>query len=564
VVRLKNGNELLGEVIREDDKRLTLKFEGGVIQIPQRRIESVKKESRLDYLIELGQAQMNRSSFEAALETFRQARAEGPRSQRAGEGLLEAQRALGKELVRLKRYHEARDVLVDLVQGVPNDSEARTQIRAIDSLLARARKDGRSAVQELKGGKLDRGLRKLHTLYNDFPDFREEFAAPLARAYGLKGDQLLVASRLQEAEAAYARAISIDPELVPAVRQQYAVIKVKKIQALLDANDFVALEQETEQGIEVAPGHPTLRFYHALALEGRGKTRRAAEEYLDLAEVKRPLDLESAVGALRRAAEAKLLEAGAVNPTAHPKSREAVAGAFRTFKTAHFELHHRNGVVAREIAAVAEQHYGRLFRSLRCPTHLIAKIQIFVFATKKEYLEASGMAAWSGGAHRLAARRGSFSKHEIYCHQDQPRLLTGILPHEIAHALLAHRMAYEGSLPLWTNEGFAVLSEPSHVHRYYMRILKQERARRKLIPVEKVVASGSYPDTNVELFYAQSFGLVAFLVDQKGLDTYVRFLLALSADNGALRSLLQKHYGVASLETLQNRWVGWLDYWRAG
>ena len=154
--------------------------------------------------------------------------------------------------------------------------------------------------------------------------------------------------------------------------------------------------------------------------------------------------------------------------------------------------------------------------------------------------------------------RGNLSEHHISCYQDQARLLSGILTHEVAHALLSHRVNNK-TLPLWANEGFAVYSEPLHLHRHYMKILKKERARQTLVPLRKVLSRREYPQDKVELYYGQSFSVVDFLIQEKGLHTFVQFLLTLNDDN--LAAMVKRHYRIPGINALENRWLAWIDFW---
>ena len=556
-VVLHNGNRIHGEVLREGPRQLALKFSGGIIQIPRKQIERVERESRINYLIELSETQMGRSSFEDALKTLEDAEREAPDSSRVHEGLIDARHGLGNSLTALQRYGEAREVFERVLTDDPEHVGATTGIRQIDALLSTAHREEKAARLEIRRGGLESGVGRLNDLYDRFPERREALAPVLADALAGWGNTLLGQGDWEGAEKRYASALEVHPEIAPKVSLPFSAIKLHRAQELASEGRFPDVAEAATAGLEVAPAHKGLRFYAALALESKGEKKQAALEYLAISGMRRPARPADSVGELRRAAEAALVEAGKVKPTAHPKAREA-SGSFRKLQTRHFEIIHRNDVVAREIADVAEQDYTRLFRKLRCETDLRTRIRITAYPTQQEYLDASGMASWSGGAHKVKAR-GDMSEHEIFCYQDQARLLTGILTHEIAHALLAHRVNYE-SIPLWANEGYAVHTEPRHLHSHYMKILKKEKGRRTLVPLRKLLGRQDYPENDVSLYYGQSFSVVSFLIEEKGVQTFVRFLLSLNGDN--LSAMLERHYKLAGLDALENRWLAWVDFWR--
>jgi tetratricopeptide (TPR) repeat protein len=560
VIVLKNGNEIHGEILREGQDRLVVKFSGGIIQVPRRRIETIERESRRSYLLELAETQMRRKSYEEALSTLEEAARVDPSSGRTISLLQEARQDFGLSLRELGRYQEAVEVFRLVLQGEPDHSGAKRHVREIDAILRQALREEENARRSLRSGAdLDDTLGRLETLFDRFPDRRDQIGPMLALALGRRGDRRLGKRDLEGAEEDYTRAISINPDLAPKVRWQYTTIKIQKLDALARAGKYRDVEKESLQGLEVNPASPALRFYQALALESRGKTREAAERYLRIADVRRPPDLEGSVAELRRAAEKALVEAGTVNPSGSPHAGTTDSATFTQLPRRHFVVHHRNRTFAREVADVAEETYSRLFTMLGCREHLREKIQIYVYPTKAEYLKDSGMQSWSGGAHQLARIRGNLTEHRIYCHQDQPQLLGGILPHEVAHALLAHRVGYQRKIPLWANEGFAVYSEPQYVHRYYTRILRQEKARRNLIALRDVLTLPSYPEDKVDVFYGQSFGVAKFLIEQRGMPTYIRFLEELSNNQGSLESLLKIVYGFTSISALESRWMRWLE-----
>ena len=262
---------------------------------------------------------------------------------------------------------------------------------------------------------------------------------------------------------------------------------------------------------------------------------------------------------LRREAEAKLLKKESVAPTLHPRAREVLSGDFRERKTQHFTVRHKNVEIGEEVAAAAEKSYAEIFKALQCATQIKNPVQVLIYPTKEEYVAASGLQSWSGGAHQIARKMGDLSDHRIYSFQDQPRLTTGVLPHEIAHALLQHRLNYPDKIPLWANEGFAVLREPEYFHRYYRRILSQNLAQKTLYPFKDILSSPEYPKERVELFYAQCFSTVEFLVSEEGLDNFVNFLKSLSRPGADFDSNLQRYYKMVSALALENRWIAWFE-----
>jgi tetratricopeptide (TPR) repeat protein len=559
IVVLKNGNEVQGEILKEEGNRIVVKFPGGTLQLRKRDVSSIRKQSRVDYLADEAEKFLRRGDSEEAIEFYREALSKAPESGRAQTGLRTAREQYASRLEDRGRYGEAKEAFAALLKSDPSNSKAREEIHIIDEILKDARKEEDRGLREIEKGELEKGSWRLQRIHERFPERRKAIGPALGQAVIRKGNEHLGRRDWQGAENRYLQALSIEPELLPYLQNQYVVAKVRQIEPLLQSGDFVTIAKAAAEGLEVHPVSTLLRYYRGLALEGTGETRKAAQEYLFITGGKQPSHLAGAVAKLRHEVEEMLVEQGKATPTAHPRAREVLAGKYRNLRTRRFKISHKNKEVARDVALVSERAYADLFTRLGCSTHLRYPINISIFATKDEYVSKSGMHSWSSGAHHVARRLENLNERQIYSFQDQPRLTTGVLPHEIAHALFTHRLNYPDRIPLWAAEGFAVFSEPNYVHRFYNKVLYQAAARKALTPVKELVLSTAYPDNNVALFYGQSYSLTEFLIGLEGMRDFVAFVKALVQPNGSLQSSLRRYYGIASVEALANRWLGWFE-----
>jgi tetratricopeptide (TPR) repeat protein len=567
VVILDNGEEIQGEILREIGDRIVVKFPGGTLELERKRVREVRRESRFQYLVAEGEKLLLRGEYRQAIDTLREAERERGGSDHARRGLIAAQLGLARRLREIGRLEDAERELHALLDLSPGHEAASEELAALAATAEEVRREEERAREEIARGDLESGAFRLERIYERFPDRRPDLAPLLGETLRRGGDRLLARGALDEADERYSRALSIHPEIAGRLRSNHTRLKLLRIEPLVREGKFPAVEKEAREGLDVDPGNGAVRFYGALALEGQGKARRAAEEYLAIAAVERPSDLERAVGELRRAAEAKLMEAGEVAASAHPQASDVLAGGFREHRSAHFAVLHKNSKVAEEVAQVAEQHYSGLFEDLDCSTHLATPITIHLYPSRKEYLAASGGESWSGGSHQVARAMGALSQHRISCYQDQPQLLTAVLPHEVAHGLLAHRLNYpRGRIPLWANEGFAVHSEPRYFHRYYHRVVAEERVREGLLPLKDVLAATAYPEEkeDVDAFYGQCFSVVEYLIAEKDVQAFVALVKDLSvkdqaADGAAIDVALRRRFGIAGVNALENRWLGRLE-----
>ncbi len=560
IIVLKNGNEIQGEVLRADDRQIVVRFSGGILRLRLKDVKEIRRQDRDVYLLEEGDKQLRRGEYAAAVKSYAEASRAKPESLRAKKGLVAAQLLLATSLREIGRFREARDVLKELRASGLGLDEVKRELNVLEETLREARRQEENAVARLERGDVDGALGRLQKLYDRFPDRRKEIGRHLADALVKKGDHESLERDWANAAKRYLTAITVRPELLPEVRPRFVTATLNRLPSLLEKGDFVALETLAREGLEVAPTSEPLRYYYGLSQEGQGRARAAAEEYLAITGERRPSNLERSVGELRLRAKNMLLETAQVQRTAHPDAARVLSGEFRTTESRRFRIRHKNSKIAREVMAVSERIYNKLYRQLGCSTHLIAKILVTMHPTREEYLEtAADIVSWSGGSHRVQ-RMGVLSQHEITCYQDQPGLLTETIPHEIAHSLLAHRLNYpDGGIPLWANEGFAIVVEPNYVHRHYRRLVAQEMARRNLSKVDDLTQRLTYPDDNVSLFYAQSFSLVEFLVGQKDLETFVRLVQSVSSSGMSLDAALLRHYKFQGVTALESRWRAWLE-----
>jgi hypothetical protein len=125
-----------------------------------------------------------------------------------------------------------------------------------------------------------------------------------------------------------------------------------------------------------------------------------------------------------------------------------------------------------------------------------------------------------------------------------------VLRHEVAHVIT--KIAGEGiftSLPFWVDEGLAVYMSGDNAmyDRIESDIIQNERAFR----VSSIQGKPGTPEM-VDLFYAQSYSLTKYLIDENGIDKYRDFFSKLKADLGIEEALFSV-YGL-NQDTLYLDW----------
>jgi len=559
-VVLKNGNRLQGEVIAESPAEIVLRFPGGNLVLKAREVAAVERESRLEYLLQEGEAFLKRGDPENALALYRSARQEDPRSDAARLGILTSWERQGELLAAEGRYTQAVTAYRELLEEAPDHPRAGAAMARIGATVKEGLAQEAEGITALKRGAVEEAARRLRSVYERFPERRQALAKPLARALLREANGLLGSGRLEEAEALYLEAASLDPDLAPSLVRQFAQARAGRISALADRGEFASLRELAEDGLRMAPGDPVLTYLAALGSEGLGRKREAAKGYLKVSGLDPPRDPARSIERLRKAAEERISGAANAAPGPSPEAarEEVLPGDYREVETEHFIVRHRNPAVGTEVSEAAEGTYDLIRRELDLKDDWRKKCTITIFPTQKEYQEATGLNDWTGGSHRILRKMGSLTDHRIYSYQTQPRLSSAVIPHEVGHAMAAFATLYEGNLPLWINEGFAIHWEAPFIHSHYSRVASMALRTGLLPPLARLLERTDYPagEDEVRLFYAQCHTVTEVLFDDVRPPQVAAFLRELARRPGEIDGLLDRFFRIRGRKALENRWLG--------
>jgi hypothetical protein len=178
---------------------------------------------------------------------------------------------------------------------------------------------------------------------------------------------------------------------------------------------------------------------------------------------------------------------------------------------------------------------------------------VYIHSTRARYIEATKAEEWAPAHTTWRAPFGRLTRHEINTFRDCPQLLSSVLKHELAHVLLAAALDYPRHLPLWANEGLAVMSEPGFKQAYYLRHLYQAARQRRLLAIKELISFRDYPPKErVDIFYAQSFSLVQYLVTRGTFERFIAFLKESHDDDDW--EVWKRHYRIAGAPQLELEW----------
>ena len=178
--------------------------------------------------------------------------------------------------------------------------------------------------------------------------------------------------------------------------------------------------------------------------------------------------------------------------------------------------------------------------------------EIYLHPTAQEYSKSTGAPVASPGHTTLKTEGVRVLSRRIDLHTDEANMMTGVLPHETTHVVLAGRMG-DQPVPRWADEGMAVLSEPKNRIQKHLDNLPKHARENTLFHVSRLMQMADYPEPKlVGPFYAQSVSLVDYLTRLKGPQAFSEFMKD-GLKNG-YESALSRHYGIQSYNDLNQSW----------
>jgi hypothetical protein len=151
----------------------------------------------------------------------------------------------------------------------------------------------------------------------------------------------------------------------------------------------------------------------------------------------------------------------------------------------------------------------------------------------------------------------SVSNWKMMVQGSSERILDSVLPHEVNHTIFASH--FRRPLPRWADEGASTLFEHRSEQRLQLDLLQNIiRSRREYIPLRRLLSMKQYPTGHRKMLilYAEGFGLVDFLMQQGGRQTYLKFLS--DARSGQWEAAIRKHYNHEGVEALEKDWRSWV------
>ncbi|MFH0938053.1 MAG: tetratricopeptide repeat protein [Planctomycetota bacterium] len=563
IVHLKNGKTLHGEVIVENDDFVVIRVPYGEIKLKTADIELIERQTPLEYALDRGRQLLQQRNLTRAVQTLEQAVTANHESVEARRMLANAYELQGKAYRERHRFRESREAFEKLLKldpgaelvphgAVNNLKEIQKQQRNVEGMAIEARK--LAAAEEYS-----RAIAAYEEILNHTPDAQQTVSPAMAQCHVKRALDYARNSQVMQAAADIEAALKLDPTQANSLEKFYVSCALPGILASLERGDGAAAQVDLKRVLNFAPTNPSALYVAGRLEEAVGRVPTAAAYYARGLRDRVANPTSEFTAKLRQRLEQELgiqgnkwrIETELSQFAEYTKSSD---GPAEKLETENFSVYHFNAALARQTADAAEYHRARILTELNLKQSWKGKAVVFLHRTQAEYTAKTGQPEWTGGFSKVAFEHSRMGETQIHSWQTSPRLLKSVLPHEIAHLIINANLADINALPKCLHEGFAVLMEPKFRHDYFMNFLSIRLKSQDFIPLMELLAARDYPH-DPEFYYAESYALLEYLIQQKSLSAVVGLLKERKA--GMQTELLQIS-GARSIEDFETDWKKWI------
>ena len=181
------------------------------------------------------------------------------------------------------------------------------------------------------------------------------------------------------------------------------------------------------------------------------------------------------------------------------------------------------------------------------------RAKIYIYNDAKDYQEKTGQPAWSAGVVSLRDKTiSSFPYARDF--------FETVLAHELGHIIFREFVGFDNNaVPLWLDEGVASYQEKLKYSQADI-LVRNAIESGKFIPLQNLPVFGEQfgmGSAAAQLFYAQAFSAVDFLIKEYGKDKFVTFCQNLR-DKKNLDRALASVYSFSGIGQMQEAWKKYL------
>ncbi len=225
---------------------------------------------------------------------------------------------------------------------------------------------------------------------------------------------------------------------------------------------------------------------------------------------------------------------------------------------------------SQEVADQALQRFEEALQDIMASLHIkkvfANRCLVFIWGTKEDYIKKADQYQSSYIDKTMGfASVGLQREHSRIFLYENDRLLSEVIPHELAHLVLELIFDPLGQyfIPPWLHEGFAQYYEKTDNSQSLVS-LKIAKIRDKIIPLEELFAFDAYPSDPLKkrIFYLESESLARFLFENQTDDgEFLRFCSDFLVWDKKPEKDIKRWFGgkFPDLDTLQEKWLFWLE-----
>lgn len=212
---------------------------------------------------------------------------------------------------------------------------------------------------------------------------------------------------------------------------------------------------------------------------------------------------------------------------------ESLDPGANSLESLHFGVRAYGSAATQRIADLAEASYNRIMLDTNLYSFKPSGLyQLIVYANEDEYHKKTGQPAWSAGVTVGNA---------IYTYES-PRL-AGVIAHEMTHLIFFEFMGKVAQEQRWFNEGLAVYEEEQALGRGRGELFAGMAAQLRQVPLPMESMLRLTPATEkeytVNLWYAQAYSMVGYMIDRGSRIGFSQFLQALKDGHNYDQALLR-------------------------
>ena len=231
----------------------------------------------------------------------------------------------------------------------------------------------------------------------------------------------------------------------------------------------------------------------------------------------------------------------------------AETGTWQVVKSQHFlVMHTGDEAFAQTVADKAESFYTTIaddlgYKRLSGFWQWDNRVKVLIYASATDFRAACQAPDWASG-------RANYKRHEIASYrQGGEAFLSGLLPHEMAHLILADFVGAE-RVPNWLTEGFSQWEQNGRPKAPRLHAGTRWFTLRELTAMDIREATGR---DRVAVYYEQCASVVGFLIGTYGGERFGTFCRALRDGKSCAEALTAAYPDtVPTLDALEQAWRG--------